>query len=99
MEKFAPYSFKKVYLDSFIYETSDEIKIGYININSLFSSMSHNFLNNDHNLLRLDLLCVADTRLTSEHDDTDLRTHLENWNILCRFDSSDQSVYEQVPFG
>ena len=90
MERFAPYSFKKVYLDSFIYETSEEIKIGYININSLFSSMSHVFLNNDQNLLRLDLLCVADTRLTSEHDDTELKKHLENWNILSRYDSSDQ---------
>ena len=91
MEKFAPYSFKKVYLDSFIYETYEEIKIGYININSLFSSMSHVFLNNDKNLLRLDLLCVADTRLTmSKHDDKELEKHLDNWNILCRNDSSDQ---------
>ena len=63
MEKFSPYTFKKVYLDNFIYDTYDEIKIGYININSLFSSLSHVFLNKDENLLRLDLLCVADTRL------------------------------------
>ena len=34
MEMFAPYSFKKVYLDQFIFDGPDEIKIGYININS-----------------------------------------------------------------
>ena len=59
-----PYIFKKVYNDMEIFnDPNNEIKIGYININGLFHSQSITSINNDENLLSLDCLMVADTRL------------------------------------
>ena len=89
MEMFAPYTFKKVYLDQFIFDGPDEIKIGYININSLYSNSSDVIINGDRNLLCLDLLCVADTRLTELQDKKELKQRLSNWTVLVRFDAND----------
>ena len=83
-----PYSFKKVTLDKEIFElTNEETKIGYININSLKDSMSLKFINEDVNLLNLDYLAIADTRLTEEDE---VLRELSNWNVLCKFDTKDK---------
>ena len=85
-----PYSFKKVLLDLEIFvQPDEEMKIGYININSLLSGQSSTFLNNDQNLLNLDILLVADTRLQQDTSDDYLKDLLLNWNILKRFDAYD----------
>ena len=89
MEVFAPYSFKKVYLDNVIFETPEEVKIGYININSLYQGSSDILLNGDKNLLKLDILCVADTRLTEADSATELERRLSNWTIIERVDADD----------
>ena len=92
MEIFTPYNFKKVYLDEAIFDDdTQEIKAGYINTNGIFSSHSISYLNRNSNLLNLDLLAVADTRLTIQDEVTDveLGNLLSRWNILCRFDSID----------
>ena len=66
MEIFSPHQFKKIYLDQEVFSKPDEeIKIGYININGLYSAESCSLINQDFNLRHLDLLLVADTRLSS----------------------------------
>ena len=47
------------------------------------------FLNNDRNLLNLDILAVADTRLIKENSTHDLKIRLSNWRVLSRFDADD----------
>ena len=89
MKLYSPYIFKKVYLPEKIYKSEDELKIGYINIDNLLTSKSDIFLNEDPNLLHLDLLAVADTRLDKENNMEYLRERLSNWNILQRFDADD----------
>merc|ERR1712030_11791 len=74
-----------------IFETNeDEVKLGYININDIFSARSIDFLNKDTNLLGLDFLVVADTRLQEETDNESLGHKLSNWIIVARFDSEDK---------
>ena len=86
-----PYTFKKILLDAQIFEHSEnELKIGYININSLLTGQSCSFLNRDENLLNLDVLVVADTRLQQDTNEEQLRDKLSNWKILKRFDSYDE---------
>ena len=89
MEIFAPYSFQKVYLDNYIFETPEEVKIGYININCLYHKSSDILLNGDRNLQKLDLLCVADTRLTEVDSNAELERRLSNWTIIERVDADD----------
>ena len=90
MEIFSPHQFKKVYLDQEIFSKPDaEIKIGYININGLFSAESCSMINQDFNLLHLDLLLVADTRLSSSDSETKLENSLSNWKVVLRADSED----------
>ena len=82
-----PYTFKKFYLDVNIFEKPDnEVKVGYVNINCLYHSRSDIFLNNDDNLLCLDYLAVADTRLTKNHSNFPLqeRQHVEFVELINR---------------
>ena len=86
-----PYTFKKVLLNAKIFEQPEnELKIGYININSLLTGQSCSFLNRDENLLDLDILVVADTRLQQDTNEEQLRDGLSNWRILKRFDAYDE---------
>ena len=90
MKLSVPYIFKKLYLSDEIFdEPAKEMKIGYVNINELYTGMSDTFLNNDENLLNLDILAVADTRLEDKQTTDELKRRLSNWNILCRFDAND----------
>ena len=67
MKTSVPYTFKKICLDTKIFVNEEkELKVGYININSLLTGKSDLFINNDRNLLKLDFLCIADTRLTQD---------------------------------
>ena len=92
-----PVTFKKFFLDFEIFEEqNNEVKIGYININCLYHSKSDIFLNNDENLLLLDYLAIADTRLTDEHLSKDLQEKLSNWNILHRFDATDNMTMKHM---
>ena len=86
----SPYTFKKVNLNVQIYEDGKELKIGYINTNDLFSSASADFINSHYNLQALDLLVVADTRLTNENSIEVLARIFCNWKIINRFDSNDE---------
>ena len=87
-----PYHFKKFLLDKPVFESEEkEIKIGYININYLHHAQSAKFLNEDENLLNLDLLLVADTRLTTSDSKESIKEQLSNWLIWNRTDSLDNA--------
>ena len=90
MKHSRPYIFKKIFNDVHIFnEPKDELKIGYVNINGLYSSKSMTLLNNDKNLIHLDFLLVADTRLNIQISIGDLESKLSCWKVIERLDSND----------
>ena len=91
MKIYKNYNFLKILNTESIFESNeDEVKLGYININDIFSARSIDFLNKDTNLLGLDFLVVADTRLQEETDNECLDHKLSNWIVEARFDSEDK---------
>ena len=61
MKIYKNYNFLKILNTESIFESNeDEVKLGYININDIFSARSIDFLNKDTNQLGLDFLVVAD---------------------------------------
>ena len=90
MKLSSPYIFHKIYNNVKIFkEPEKDIKIGYININGLYDNKSHTFLNNDKNLLLLDFLVVADTRLNEKQKTCDTENEFTNWKVIERIDSKD----------
>ena len=91
MKLFKSYNFKKTYNHESIFSCNEEeIKLGYINIDNIFSAKSIDFLNEDPNLLSVDFLVVTDTRLQEDTDENIVKQKLKNWNIEARFDSPDK---------
>ena len=65
MRKFKAFNFKKFYLDDDIFmNRNEEIKLGYLNINDLTAEFHAEYINCDKNLVHLDILVIADSRLT-----------------------------------
>ena len=94
MRKFRPYIFKKIYLDEKIFETDAlEIKVGYLNINGLSDGNNSIYLNSDHNLLNLDIIVLAETKLGESEDSLKAVKDLSNWKIVGRFDSNDKKKH------
>ena len=89
MEMSSRYQFKKVYLDEEIFESNEEIKIGYINIRGLLKGKSLQFINCDSNLQQLSYLVVAETWLNDSTSDQYLADQLSNWVVHTRFDAED----------
>ena len=91
MIKFRSYQFKKVYLDEQIFqEPGSEIKVGYLNINGLLDGNHDHYLNADKNLISLDFIVLAETKLSKEAATNDIAGTLSNWKIVARYDSEDQ---------
>ena len=88
-----PYIFKKIYNDVAIFCQPKELKLGYLNTNHLYHAQSVVFINNDQNLLNLDFLVVADTRLTNAVKTNELESKLFNWKMIKRMDSNDGIVH------
>ena len=85
-----PYKFKKIFNDDQVFNIPDkEMKIGYLNINGLLDANHFQYLNNDKNLLNLDLLALAETKLTKETENMDIQEKLNNFDLVQRFDSND----------
>ena len=80
----------KIFNDDEIFESQgQEIKIGYLNINGILETGHSEYLNNDKNLLKLDILAIAETKLTKNVNDSQLEELLTEYNILRRFDIDD----------
>ena len=91
MKIFKAYKFKKVYnTESIFSDDGQELKLGYVNINDLSTSQSIQFMNEDTNLISLDFLVIADTRLNGETGEVYLIQELTNWIVEARFDSEDK---------
>ena len=91
MVKYRSYQFKKIYLDQQIFqEPGSEIKVGYLNINGLFDGNHGHYFNADKNLISLDFVVLAETKLSKERGINDVASLLNNWKVLGRYDSGDQ---------
>ena len=76
------YEYLNTYLEDKIFtDESEEVKLGYLNINGLKNKVED--IDADKNLLNLDCLILAETKLSPE-----MEVNLENWNIS-RFDFED----------
>ena len=84
-----PYIFKKIYNDDSIFTNEGEVKIGFFNVNGILDAEHNVYLNNDKNLLNLDLLVIAETKLTTETSNNELKEKLWEFNLLQRFDAND----------
>ena len=99
MMTFSPHQFKQVYLDQELFTNpGEELKIGYINTNGLYNSESWSMINNDFNLLQLDILLIADTRLSHYVGDLLLEDNLSNWRVALREDSDDNKKHMGISF-
>ena len=88
MRKFRPYLFKKIYLHEKIFE-SEDIKVGYLNINGVKDGNHALYLNSDHNLKNLDILVLAETKLVDRDSYKDIENILNSWTLLGRYDAKD----------
>ena len=50
-------------------------------------------INNDFILLNLDILMIADTRLSQCESDLQLENNLSNWRVVLREDSNDNKKH------
>ena len=90
MIKFRSYSFKKIYLDEPIFtDEENELKIGYLNINGLLNGNHAEYLNMDKNLLNLEFLVLAETKLHHTINNEVIMNKLTNWKLINRFDATD----------
>ena len=88
MIKQSPYQFKKIYLDDEIFEdTSNEIKVGYLNINGLLEGNHLNYFDSDRNLNNLQIMVLSETKLLSSLNSVSIENKLKNWTIVDRFDA------------
>ena len=93
-KKFNCYKPKKVYLDENIFEDSNsETMVGYLNINGLMSANHAEYLNSDRNIINLDILALAETKLTSEVKDEDIESVMTNWQMVKRYDAPDSKEH------
>ena len=90
MRKFKPYTFKKIYVSEQIFEDrTDELKLGYFNINGFMSSNHAEYIDSDINLLYLDFLVISETWLNPTISNAEVINRLENWKVLKRLDATD----------
>ena len=89
-KQFNSYKTKKVYIEEEIFENPEnEIKIGYLNCNGLMQANHAQYINCDRNLKKLDLLALAESKLTSGFKDEEISDLLTDWRIVKRFDAAD----------
>ena len=88
MKKYKQYKFKKIYLEDEIFTNSNsEVKIGYLNINDLTADFHAEYINADKNLVNVDILVLADTRLNSECNEVGLMEKLNMRQLSFTLDS------------
>ena len=88
--KYRSYLFKKNYLDQQIFtDKNNEIKIGYLNINGVLDGNHGQYLNEDKNLINLDILVLAETKLDAKCENIKISECMNNWNVIGRYDAED----------
>ena len=88
-----PYHFMKIFNDQEIFMKGKEVKIGYLNCNGILEAGHSEYLNHDQNLLQLNILVIAETKLTENVEDKFLEEKLTEYSILRRFDISDDKKH------
>ena len=85
------YMMKKLYCNEPVFK-SEDLRVGYLNINGLVMAGHYQYINTDHNLLCLDILALGETHLSSEDSNEDLQMRLQNWKVLShlRLDSMEK---------
>ena len=84
LRKTRHYIFSKTYLDTKIWNTSSELRVGYININGLLHNLNN--LDKDYNMSNLDFLCIAETKLDESVPDYQVNESLSSFKICYRED-------------
>ena len=91
MIKFKQYEFKKTFLNQQIFDIeSQEIKIGYLNINGLKDANHIGYFDSDKNLYDLDYIVLAETKLIKTDK---IKEHLHRWIIVARYDAKDSKAH------
>ena len=90
MRKFKSYKFKKTYFEDKVFQNDgQELKLAYLNVNDLTAEFHTEYINLDKNLSNVDILVIADTRLTKDFSDSWLQEKLDNFIVIARYDSGD----------
>ena len=99
MQENKPYTFSKIYLDEQIFKMDKhDLKIGYLNVNSLFDGLHAECVNTDHHLQNLDLLVLSDTRLQESTSSEEVEQRMNNWKIMYRSDCDDSKRHMGMIF-
>ena len=89
-KQFNSYKPKKIYVEDEIFENpAEETKFGYLNCNGLMNANHAQYINCDRNLKNLDLLALAESKLTTGYKDENIAEVLTDWKIVKRFDAPD----------
>ena len=65
----------------------------WLYINGLIEGSHAEYLNSDKNLQSLDLLVLAETKSSASVKDKFIEEKLSNWNIVYRFDATDNKKH------
>ena len=88
------YRTKKIYVNDKVFESEvDELKVAYLNCNGLMVANHCEFINHDKNLINVDLLSLAETKLTESYSNEDIELGLTNWKVVKRFDATDGKAH------
>ena len=99
MQEQSPYVFSKTYMDEKIFKIdASDLKISYLNVNSLFDGLHAECVNADHHLQNVDLICLSDTRLQDSTTNEEIERKMFNWSVLYRVDCSDSKKHMGLIF-
>ena len=97
MRKFKSYKFKKTYFEDKVFQNDgQELKLAYLNVNDLTAEFHTEYINLDKNLSNVDILVIADTRLTKDFSDSWLQEKLDNFIVIARYDSGDLTKHMEL---
>ena len=99
MQEQSPYVFSKTYMDEKIFKLdAHDLKIAYLNANSLLDGLHAECINADHHLQHVDLICLSDTRLQDTTTSEEIEMKMYNWKVLYRADCSDTKKHMGLIF-
>ncbi len=82
MEDTKKYECKKTYLDHQVFEAPElEVKVAYLNCNGILHAHHKASLEADHNIMKADLICLAETKLSDA-----CQIEVPNYDVMFRLD-------------